>query len=206
MNKTILTLILVGLAAMPRANATSFILADFVYTVNSSANTAVHTSSLGEIQFGYFASGFAPTLANFNQWQTNFTGVSGYYDGATPEWSAGIDIGTNAQYPINTQLVAIVYDLADDGNLLTATQAAIVTNTAWIVTASSGSDPTHNYYDFTGNYGPAPIVTATTTALFGSINHGSSVVTMSAVPEPSTGALMMRGAAGLVALRRLRKV
>ena len=206
MNKTILSIILIGLGAMPGARATSFILADFVYTVNSSSNTAVHTSALGEIQFGYFASGFTPTLANFNQWQTNFTGMSGYYDGTSPEWSAGINIGTNAQYPINTQLVAIVYDLADDGNLLSATQAAVVTNTAWVVTASNGSDPTQYYFDFTGKYNPNPIVSATTTALFGSIDHGASLVTMSAVPEPATGSFLLLGGLGLVALRRLRKV
>jgi PEP-CTERM motif len=36
------------------------------------------------------------------------------------------------------------------------------------------------------------------------VNSSTGVVSM--VPEPSTGALMMIGAVGLVALRRLRKV
>jgi len=35
---------------------------------------------------------------------------------------------------------------------------------------------------------------------------GSDFIKLEAIPEPSTGALMMIGAAGLVALRRLRKV
>jgi len=45
--------------------------------------------------------------------------------------------------------------------------------------------------------------------LLGTVNDfasGSDLIRLQAVPEPSTGALMMIGAVGLVALRRLRKV
>ncbi|MBM3418605.1 MAG: PEP-CTERM sorting domain-containing protein [Bacteroidetes bacterium] len=45
--------------------------------------------------------------------------------------------------------------------------------------------------------------------LLGTVNDfssGNDLIRLEAVPEPSTGALMMIGAAGLVALRRLRKV
>ena len=48
--------------------------------------------------------------------------------------------------------------------------------------------------------------TANTTAVFGSYSYNSGTEVIGLVPEPSTGALMMIGAAGLVALRRLRKV
>jgi hypothetical protein len=48
--------------------------------------------------------------------------------------------------------------------------------------------------------------TANTTAVFGSYSYNGGTEVIGLVPEPSTGALMMIGAAGLVALRRLRKV
>jgi hypothetical protein len=211
MNKTmrriLVHLALVTLGFSPKAQATSFILADFAYKVNNSSSTRVHTSTLGEIQFGFFAAGFTPTLANFSQWQTNFTGETGYYDGKSNsiEWSAGINIGSNDLYPVGTQLVAIVYDLADNANLLNATQAAILTNPAWVISASTGSDPSQFYYDFTGKYAPT-VVSGVTSALFGTLDTTSSVVTMSAVPEPAAGFLLLLSGLGLVALRRLRKV
>ena len=192
-----------------KAKATSFILADFTYTVNNLANVAIATSALGELQFGYFATGFTPTLANYSQWTdpVNFTGVSGYYDGSGPEWSAGINIGNNLLYPVNKQLVAIVYNIADNASLATATQAAILTNPQWKILTSDGSDPTQHTFDLNGKYFPEGLAAAgATTALFGTIDSRSSIVTLDLVPEPSTGALMMIGAAGLVALRRLRKV
>lgn len=37
-------------------------------------------------------------------------------------------------------------------------------------------------------------------------DNGNSLTMVAIVPEPSTGALMMLGTVGLVALRRLRKV
>ena len=49
--------------------------------------------------------------------------------------------------------------------------------------------------------------TASTQAVGGgSFSYNSGVETITMIPEPSTGALMMIGAVGLVALRRLRKV
>ena len=195
--------------------ATSFILGDYVYVVNETTGLAV-TGSVKELQFGFFASGFTPTAANASQWLANFTGVTGYYDPSGPEWSAGISTGNNTTYAINQQLSAIVFNLDDDTDLLTAlagglsgsVQAAIVTNPLWTVVAASGSDPTSYVFDLNGrtvDTGSSQTFTAgASVALVGSINSETSTVAL--VPEPSTGALMMIGAAGLVALRRLRKV
>ena len=66
---------------------------------------------------------------------------------------------------------------------------------AWVLPTNVGSTASIIAYsgtgDYTGNDFNANLVAVNTVAL---------------VPEPSTGALMMIGAAGLVALRRLRKV
>ena len=116
------------------AKATSYILGDYIYTVRDSSNIAVN--SITQLQFGFFTGGFTPTASNASQWLANFTGVSGYFDGSGPEWSAAIDIGSNATYPVNTQLSVIIFNFGVGQNassLLTSGltadyQAAIVTN------------------------------------------------------------------------------
>mgnify|MGYP006272072527 CR=1 FL=1 len=81
----------------------------------------------------------------------------------------------------------------------TTTQYALLTDASWLVPNTAGAlDVSTTTYNFTAN----------TTASFGSVIYssptGGNSVTL--VPEPSTGSLMMLGAVGLVALRRLRKV
>jgi hypothetical protein len=72
---------------------------------------------------------------------------------------------------------------------------AVLTDTSWTA-------PT---WTTTGNDKSVGFTSATQAALGEfSYNSGNEVITL--VPEPSTGALLMIGAAGLVALRRLRKV
>lgn len=72
---------------------------------------------------------------------------------------------------------------------------AVLTDTSWTA-------PT---WTTTGNDKSVGFTSATQAALGEfSYNSGNEVITL--VPEPSTGALMMIGAVGLVALRRLRKV
>jgi hypothetical protein len=67
---------------------------------------------------------------------------------------------------------------------------------AWTLPANVGATATIAAYSGTGGYSGYSDYNAPL-----NVNNGFSLV-----PEPSTGALMMIGAAGLVALRRLRKV
>jgi hypothetical protein len=70
---------------------------------------------------------------------------------------------------------------------------------------------TLTYMPTAGTFTSAPLTALTSVAYFDfSWNNGGTVNTtlynLQGIPEPSTGALMMIGAVGLVALRRLRKV
>jgi hypothetical protein len=192
MKKTYLPILLVAavLSVAPSARATSFLLNDFSGNLYTASSTLVGTTN--EIRFGFFAGGFTPTVSNYGSWLSNFTGVSGYFDGSTPEWSAAIDLGDNALYPVNTQLSVIAYNVLDNVNPSTATQAAIFTDTAWKITASAGADPTQNYFAIGGS----------TSALVGSITGGN--VYMAVIPEPSTLSLTGLGLVCLMGGRRSR--
>lgn len=178
-------------------HATSFILSDFGANLRTSSSTVV--TSVNEIRFGFFASGFTPTGANFGSWGANFTGVSGYFDGSTPEWSAGLNLGDNALYPINTQLAVIAYNILDNANVATATQAAIFTNPSWVISSSTGSDPTQFTFDLSGKVAPT-VAAGSTTALFGSIIGGD--VQMAVIPEPSSLSLLGVGLFAFLARNR----
>jgi len=80
-------------------------------------------------------------------------------------------------------------------NYVSTWARAILTDASWVSPTFANNA---NNVDF--------FFTANTTAVVGSysFNGGNEVITL--VPEPSTASLMMIGAAGLVALRRLRKV
>ena len=93
----------------------------------------------------------------------------------------------------------------------TGTEIAIVTDSSWLVPVSNTAGLTVGTAQIasTGSGNPAELLLATYTD-YGSgsdlISSVAAPVTLEVVPEPSTGALMMIGAVGLVALRRLRKV
>jgi len=80
-------------------------------------------------------------------------------------------------------------------NYVSTWARAILTDEAWVTPTFANNANSVDY-----------VFSANTVAQVGSFsyNGGNEVITL--VPEPSTGALMMIGAAGLVALRRLRKV
>jgi len=85
--------------------------------------------------------------------------------------------------------------LSGNPALASSQPLAVLTDTSWVLPSfTTGGSQT---WFALGN---------TTTAVRGTydFNGGSQIITL--VPEPSTGSLLMIGAAGLVALRRLRKV
>jgi hypothetical protein len=132
--------------------------------------------------------------------QTGFIG-SGSQTGAT---------GFGAAFAPNIPLLLLVSNAAytsapntnagTNANYLipnTTTQYALLSDAAWKVPTTAGAlDTSPVTFGFSAN----------TSATFGSLSFNSGTGTVTLVPEPSTGALMLISAAGLVALRRLRKV
>lgn len=188
--------------------------------VSNSGTLFNNSSNPGYFALGYVSSSYDFTGKSVGTLLNDFTLIAQ----TTSSWSG---VGTTA--PANTggkinnwatsqidttsyigaQLLAVVgvgtsFNKSD-------TQVAVVRSsggsglTAWTVAAPDGSptpvNQTLNVKDFN------QIIFGTYTSSAGVISTGPSTYdTIAVVPEPSTGALMMIGAVGLVAMRRLRKV
>ena len=81
------------------------------------------------------------------------------------------------------------------GTASNGAQAAILTNTSWIMPFTSGPDSSTTAYTLSSG----------TTALVGSFDLTNKGITMALIPEPSSASLLALGVAGLVALRVRRK-
>lgn len=125
---------------------------------------------------------------------TEITGGAGYYSADLEELKVDLDRSSQV-VSIGTLLAIAVYQAAPQTSFSSSYNHAILTDSTWGAPTFDLS-PTVNLRDFTSS----------TTAVVGSFNFNGGVEQINLVPEPSTGALMMIGAAGLVALRRLRKV
>jgi hypothetical protein len=101
------------------------------------------------------------------------------------------------QYAAGSLLALAIYNRPDLSDWDPTAAMVILTDASWTSPAWSLVGNDKDVY-FTGN----------TTAVVGtySRNNLTGYEEIAMVPEPSTGALIMLGAAGLVALRRLRKV
>lgn len=179
-------------------------------------NTAVPLNS--QILLGYY------TVAVSSSSFTAFTSASQFLNNFTQLGSAvmGFDVDSIPSTPNEPGLFAggatiatgvtthdgkqLVYIVGNTSNISTSTQLGVFTSTSWILP----NNPT----------GPTPQVVSTdinqvlnnaNNILFGSYvtaggPYGDLYRLQAVIPEPSTGALLMIGAVGLVALRRLRKV
>jgi hypothetical protein len=146
---------------------------------------------------------FVPSTSQFgfnNLTTLSVNGVSGSYttfNGTITSLNYSLSIGSSKNLYIWTSF----------NNEIAIVRNANGTGTAnWTTPTSDGSNVTLN---LSGLQATAGGVLDSTEILLGSFTEygtGSDLIRLEAVPEPSTGALMMVGAVGLVALRRLRKV
>ena len=125
---------------------------------------------------------------------SEITGSAGYYSADLEELKVDLDRSSQV-VPVGSLLALAVYQAAPQTGFSSAFNHAILTDSSWGAPTFDLS-PTVNLRSFTAN----------TTANVGQFSFNGGVEQINLVPEPSTGALMMIGAAGLVALRRLRKV
>jgi len=129
---------------------------------------------------------------------------TGYVDLSSPELIVALNQTTNANIASGASLALAIFNspLVDvgGGTLLSSSYSTSVSRA--ILVDSSWAAPT-----FANNANPLSYAfTSGTSAVFGTFSYNGGNEQIGMVPEPSTGALMMIGAAGLVALRRLRKV
>ena len=190
-----------------------------------------HITSGGYAVLGYY--GTTPTrtlLESYTSASQFLTGFTIAANGSTSGQGAlGMDLGGVENYPagypalfslfvdvptgqgsglLNKQFALII---GNGNSIATSTQLGVVSLSSWIISTNPDA-PTPDAYTFDiSAVGASP-----SGILFGSYQIGGGAYPLdnvtnqfklqTVVPEPSTGALMMIGAAGLVALRRLRKV
>ena len=178
----------------------------------------------------YFALGYVSSSFDFTgKTRNDLLGAVTYIQSATSIWGgvgtseaslggkANINFDNGGTGGFNTtsyagsKLIAVIAQGVNPfgGTILDSTPLAIVRGgVAWdsVVAPDASPNPvsqvlnTSNFTVYEGIYtANAGKVNSTGTTLFDTIK-------LNAVPEPSTGALLMIGAAGLVALRRLRKL
>lgn len=158
--------------------------ADFVAAADAVTQTG--TSATGKLLFNNTAS-------------RTVNGVSGTYGGANGSLTV-----TYANYAPGAGAKLWAW-------FATGSEIAIVTDNTWLVPVNNASGLTIGSANLisTGSGDPTELLLATYTDYSSGSDLISSVKvaeTYTVVPEPSTGALIMIGAVGLVALRRLRKV
>jgi len=197
MKKNCLLLMLLASTLTPfTGKAGTVSLDNYSFSVSIQGGPTVTTTIYGA-RWGVWNS----TTSTFTELQP---GGTGYYQPAagsnSPELSVYLNQTDNSLISIGAPLAMAIYtDGSGDDQALTFNNAllykAVLVDSAWIAptfTTTAGDA----VYDFS----------AGTSAVVGSFTFNGGNGSIALVPEPSTGALMMIGAVGLVALRRLRKV
>lgn len=154
----------------------------------------------------------SPSLLKYNELNSYFNevGIGGTRGTAVAGWSfngSGAVAGTSNSVdttivPVGSQLYVWAFTISSftsaDFTPSSSLQWALVTDAVDWLAPSTGTKSLN-----LGQIDAAGVLIGTDN---GSGTGFNNVNMVAAVPEPSTGALMMIGAAGLVALRRLRKV
>jgi len=175
---------------------------------------AVLPGSNSRVELGYYSGSVNRALfesytsaSSFTSgWTSIATGTSSWsgYDGL---FSVDTLLATGNNSLLNKQLFILVGNAT---SISTSTEIAVLTNTTWLVPANPTGDIPEAY-----GFDILDVTNQQSGILFGSYSAGGgayasegvvdAVKLQAVVPEPSTASLMMLGAAGLVALRRLRK-
>jgi len=193
-SKILSGLLAVVLCTIANTKASNFTIYDDTFSVfvgSTQLSGTVIAAVWGTYNSG--TSTFTPNQPIYSQGGFGYVDVT---DSSAPELQIILNRTTQTQYPEGTLLSLAIYNKPDLSNWDPSAAMAVLSDSTWTAPAwiLVGGDKNVEF-------------TSGTTALVGGFSYsatGSDTITL--VPEPSTGALMMIGAAGLVALRRLRKV
>ncbi len=174
--------------------------------LNSQILLGYYTVAVTSSTFTAFTSA-SQFLNNFTQLGSATMGFDVDSDPGTPNeaglFAGGASIATGVSTHNGKQLYYIV---GNASTISTSSQLGVFTSTAWVL-PSNPSGPTPQVVSTDINQvlnNSSGILFGNYTALGGP--YGDLYRLQAVIPEPSTGSLMLLGAAGLVALRRLRKV
>ncbi len=184
-------------------------------SLNTTGKIRVGTFSISQSALSAIINGWtdkAPSLLKYNELNSYFNevGVGGTRGTTVAGWSfsgTGSVAGTSSS--VDTTIVSAGSQLyvwaftigsftSADFTPSTSLQWALVTDSVDWLAPSTGTKSLN-----LGQIDSAGVLIGTDNGTGTGLNNVNMVA---AVPEPSTGALIMLGAAGLVALRRLRKV
>ena len=214
---------LFALASVSQAQSLYRLFDDKIAISPATGQTALSSYLL---RFGIFTNNFTPTVANFSQWNANFVGATGTFDGqiggpVLGAYAAEFSASNNSVYPLGAQLYMVVYNVAPSASVASATRGVILTRTGWTVdgpeTVRSGGRTRSYlyYYDINGmnrdisdlsewNVVPVASVSAFSSPVntFSLGSGGVLQTSFDLVPEPSSASLVLVGLAGVWAARR----
>lgn len=194
MNKTLKTLILAALLAANASWSETLSIYDDSFTM---VNVPGSVGASG-ILSGRWGTWNAST-STFTQAVTSSL-AAGYVDLSGPELSITLNQINSTNYSSGTLMaLAIFTDGSSDSQSLNYSSAynfrAVLTDPLWQAVGFANNANMVNY-----------VFSSNTTAVIGNYSYNSGAEVITLVPEPATGSLLFLGGAGLVALRRLRKV
>ncbi len=191
MKKTILAGLL-ALTAISASHAGTF-------SIYSDSLTVSGINSPIAALWGSYSSGvFTPLLTS-----TPTSGLNtGYYDNSGPETAADLSQNNNNTIAAGTSLYLSIYNLPAGSAYSSTVNQIVLNDPTWI--APTFGISSSNSVNFTAN----TVVNNLSGFTGGSYNYGGATisVSLSAVPEPSTYALLAIGALGLLLSFRRRKV
>jgi len=194
MKKTYKALVLAALLAANGSWAETLSIYDDSFTLVNVPGS-VGSSGILSGRWGVWNS----STSTFSQAVTS-TLAAGYVDLSAPELSITLNQINSTNYASGTLMaLAIFTDGSSDAQALnyspTYNFRAVLIDPLWQAVGFANNANMVNY-----------VFSSNTTAVVGSYSYNGGAEVISLVPEPATGSLLLIAGAGLVSLRRLRKV
>lgn len=207
-------------------SATTVAVSQTNVSVFSAPGIAVSVNTAAKL--GYFFGGFTPTLANITSWDENFRGYNGFWQASNKRFSVSMSLGDNnvgggtqtgvtgfgQTNAVSSQLYLIgsttAYNSAthtssalnaDYVGATSSTPVFVLTDTSWIMPATTALDTSTVSFAFTANTALA-VFGGTTMGSSFSFNPATQTGSLVMIPEPSALSLVAVGLISVLSLHR----